>query len=110
MPRIAERAPADPEHAAAPVPTRGRRATSARSNRASNSVELNAFPGWARQPDATVAPAAATFAAGAALALFDRMLRAGPDGVEPPYAGVMHQRLALKAAASCARLARLRED
>jgi Protein of unknown function (DUF1403) len=34
-----------------------------------------------------------------------------PDtGSEPAFAGVLRQRLALKAAASCARLARLRED
>jgi Protein of unknown function (DUF1403) len=52
----------------------------------------------------------AAFSAGAGLALFDRMLRSGVDGSEPAFAGVLRLRLALKAAAECCRLARLRED
>ena len=53
-------------------------------------------------PTSTPVAAGAAFIAGASLALFDRVLRAGPDGAEPPYAGVLRQRLALKAAAGCA--------
>jgi hypothetical protein len=37
-------------------------------------------------------------------------VRAGEGGAEPVFAGVLRQRLALKAAAGCARFARLRED
>ena len=46
----------------------------------------------------------------AGLALLDRVLRSGEGGSEPDFAGVLRQRLALKAAATCSRLARLRED
>ncbi|PPD42229.1 MAG: hypothetical protein CTY15_12365, partial [Methylocystis sp.] len=52
----------------------------------------------------------AAFHAGAGLALFDQLLRSGEDGAEPVFAGVLRRRLALQAAAHCARLARLRED
>ena len=38
---------------------------------------------------------AAIFAAGAGLALFDQILRGGPDGGEPVFAGCLRQRLAL---------------
>ncbi|WP_363351759.1 DUF1403 family protein [Methylocystis echinoides] len=54
-------------------------------------------------------PGAAAFSAGAGLALFDQILR-GADGGEPVYAGCLRQRLALRAADSCATLCRLRED
>ena len=47
----------------------------------------------------------AAFRAGASLALLDQILR-----LDPPFAGVLRQRLALRAAAACAALARLRED
>ena len=47
----------------------------------------------------------AAFAAGASLALLDQALRANP-----PFAGVLRQRLALRAASACARIARHRED
>jgi Protein of unknown function (DUF1403) len=40
----------------------------------------------------------------------DRILRSGEGGSEPVFSGALRQRLALKAAANCARLARLRED
>jgi hypothetical protein len=50
------------------------------------------------------------FFAGAGIAHLDQLLRAGEGGVEPVFSGALRQRLALKAAATCARLARLRED
>jgi hypothetical protein len=68
------------------------------------------------------------FLAGAGIAHLDQILRAGADvssagrdsvdvsnagknfGVEPVFSGALRQRLALTAAAACARLARLRED
>lgn len=45
------------------------------------------------------------FFAGAGLALLDQLLRA-----EPPFAGALRQRLALRAATVCATMVRLRED
>jgi len=73
--------------------------------RTANEQPLQALPRWARpqSPD----PGAAIFAAGAGFALLDALLR-GPDGGEPVFAGCLRQRLALKAADSCATLARLR--
>jgi hypothetical protein len=47
----------------------------------------------------------AAFFAGASLALLDTILRENP-----PFAGALRQRLALRAAAACAKMARLRED
>ncbi len=47
----------------------------------------------------------AAFFAGASLALLDQILRR-----DPPFAGALRQRLALQAAAACAKMARLRED
>jgi hypothetical protein len=70
-------------------------------------VEIQAFPNWARSRG--VGPKAAFFA-GAGLALFDAILRSGADGGEPDFAGCLRQRLALRAAESCATLSRLRED
>ncbi|MGD9656308.1 MAG: DUF1403 family protein [Methylocystis sp.] len=70
-------------------------------------LEIQPLPRWAR-PRGTD-PAAAAFSAGAGLALFDQILR-GADGGEPVYAGCLRQRLALRAADSCATLCRLRED
>jgi hypothetical protein len=75
-----------------------------------NTIEINAFPGWARLRDGYASNAEADFCAGAGLALLDRVLRSGESGSEPVFLGVLRQRLALKAAASCARLARRRED
>ncbi|RTL85755.1 MAG: DUF1403 family protein [Hyphomicrobiales bacterium] len=46
--------------------------------------------------------ALATFSAGAGLAVFDQILRSGPDGAEPVFAGCLRQRFALRAADSCA--------
>jgi predicted ArsR family transcriptional regulator len=68
-----------------------------------------AFPSWARPPKARAAglegSCDAAFHAGAGLALFDTILRE-----KPPFAGALRQRLALRAAAACAALARHRED
>ncbi len=50
------------------------------------------------------------FFAGAGIAHLDQLLRAGEGGAEPAFAGCLRQRLALKAAATCAAMARLRED
>jgi Protein of unknown function (DUF1403) len=61
-----------------------------------------ALPGWARI-DAPLADtdAGAAFQAGAALAMLDCRVRA-----DVPFAGVWRRRLALKAAAASARIAR----
>jgi hypothetical protein len=67
------------------------------------------FPSWARPPKGPAvgadAGADAAFFAGAGLALLDKILRA-----DPPFAGALRQRLALRAATACAALARHRED
>ncbi|WP_281806118.1 DUF1403 family protein [Methylocystis echinoides] len=75
---------------------------------ATNTFEIQPLPRWVRpqNPD----PGAAAFSAGAGLALFDAILRGRPDGAEPDFAGCLRQRLALRAAESCATLSRLRED
>ncbi|WP_363351725.1 DUF1403 family protein [Methylocystis echinoides] len=85
-------------------PARARRAEAVSATQA---LEIQPLPRWARPQSPN--PGAAIFAAGAGLALFDQILR-GADGGEPVYAGCLRQRLALKAAESCATLARLRED
>jgi hypothetical protein len=64
------------------------------------------LPGWARnEPPVTDADTGAAFQAGAALAMLDCRVRAGV-----PFAGVWRRRLALKAAAASARIARRGED
>jgi len=67
------------------------------------------FPTWARPPNGPAVGAdvgfEAAFRAGAGLALLDAVLRA-----DPPFAGALRQRLALRAATACAALARHRED
>ena len=98
------------ERLPAPAPPQRRRAKPTSAHLASNSMETNAFPSWARLPDGDAGEAAAAFCAGAGLALLDRLLRSGESGSEPVFAGALRSRLALKAAASCARLARRRED
>jgi hypothetical protein len=80
-----------------------------------HSKELNhmAFPAWVRLSEIPVAaggPAAegateAFFSAGAGLALLDRIVRE-----TPPFAGALRHRLALRAAATSAKILRLRED
>ncbi|TXT43557.1 MAG: hypothetical protein FD139_2895 [Methylocystaceae bacterium] len=71
--------------------------------------EFQPFPHWARL-SAAAGGAGNAFFAGAALARLDQILRAGAGAVEPGFSGALRQRLALKAAATSARLARLRED
>jgi hypothetical protein len=67
------------------------------------------FPSWARPPTTPAVGAdagfEAAFFAGSGLALLDAVLRDNP-----PFAGALRQRLALRAAVSCAKMARLRED
>ncbi|BDV36611.1 DUF1403 family protein [Methylocystis iwaonis] len=70
--------------------------------------EIQPLPRWTRSQGAD--SGAAAFSTGAGLALFDQILRSGSDGAEPPFAGCLRQRLALRAAESCATLSRLRED
>jgi hypothetical protein len=70
-----------------------------------NPLLQQAFPSWARPPKEPVAQSDAAFFAGAGLALLDQILRANP-----PFAGVLRQRLALRAGTACAWMARLRED
>ncbi|WP_292532972.1 DUF1403 family protein [Methylocystis sp.] len=72
--------------------------------------EIQPFPRWARLDGAAGGAASAMFVAGAGIAHLDQLLRAGEDGGEPVFSRALRQRLALKAAATCARLARLRED
>ena len=91
-----------------PVSTAPRpRARRAEAPGTANEAPIQALPRWARpqSPD----PGAAIFAAGAGLALFDQILR-GAHGGEPVFADCLRQRLALRAAESCATLCRLRED
>jgi Protein of unknown function (DUF1403) len=63
------------------------------------------MPGWARLEAPVADSNDAGFRAGAALALLDIRVRAGV-----PFAGVWRRRLALKAAAASARIARRGED
>ncbi len=104
-----------------------------------NLPEIQPLPRWTRLNRGAGGDRNAMFLAGAGIAHLDQILRAGIDvsgaglgtgadissassdsvdvssagkifGVEPVFAGALRQRLALKAAATCARLARLRED
>jgi Protein of unknown function (DUF1403) len=104
------KAPSDLEDISAPERHGRRRAKLAVPKNARKSPEILSFPRWARLPDGVAGEAEAAFSAGASLALLDRVLRCGEDGVEPVFSGALRQRLALRAAASCVRLARLRED
>ncbi|MFY9629429.1 MAG: DUF1403 family protein, partial [Methylocystis sp.] len=74
-----------------------------------NQLLQQGFPPWARPPIAPAVDAearsGAAFRAGAGLALLDAALRQ-----DPPFSGALRQRLALRAATSCAALARHRED
>ena len=74
-----------------------------------NQLLQQGFPPWARPPIAPAvdaeASSGAAFRAGAGLALLDAALRQ-----DPPFSGALRQRLALRAATSCAALARHRED
>jgi hypothetical protein len=70
-----------------------------------NPLLKNTFPQWARLPTEPAARSDVGFFAGAGLALFDSILRENP-----PFAGALRQRSALRAATVCAMMARLRED
>jgi Protein of unknown function (DUF1403)/HTH DNA binding domain len=100
---------ADPDPAAGAQTAAKRRARARRTEPVpvGKVAEIQPIPNWARPRG--VGPNAA-FVAGAGLALFDAILRSGADGGEPDFAGCLRQRLALRAAESCARLSRLRED
>jgi hypothetical protein len=113
-------APADPfdgetaaadSRGAAPVatPRRRSRRLAAPSSAPTNPLSEQAFPSWARPPKLPAVGAdagfEAAFFAGAGLALLDAILRENP-----PFAGALRQRLALRAATACAALARHRED
>jgi len=85
-------------------------ARSVRKKSASESITLNlpverGFPRWARIGENAVRAGDPVFFAGAGLALLDHFLAASP-----PFAGALRQRLALRAAAACVKMARLRED
>jgi hypothetical protein len=96
-----------PASAPASPTKRPPRARRAEAMTAAHRLEIQPFPRWARPQGAD--PGAAAFSAGAGLALFDQILR-GTDGGEPAFAGCLRQRLALRAAESCATLSKLRED
>ncbi|CAN2535074.1 hypothetical+protein [Methylocapsa aurea] len=94
--------PADPLAATAPAtPPVRRRTVRVDATPPSSTLILNVYPAWARLPTL----AGAVFSAGAGLALFDQIVRA-----EPPFAGALRRRLALRAAAAAATALRLRED
>jgi hypothetical protein len=86
---------------------RPRHARRAEAPSATINEQIQTPPRWTWPHSAD--PGAAAFCAGAGLALFDQILRGGADGVEPVCAGCLRQRLALRAAESCATLCRLRE-
>jgi hypothetical protein len=117
MVRFAPAEPFDDETPAAdplgpaPVAAPGRRSRRRAAPRfaPTNPLLEQAFPSWARPPKQPAvgadASSDAAFLAGAGLALLDQILRA-----DPPFAGALRQRLALRAATACAGLARHRED
>ncbi len=99
---------ADPLGAAAvALPRRRSRRLEAPSSAPTNPLLEQMFPRWARPPTNGVVGAGgdAAFFAGASLALLDTIVRENP-----PFAGALRQRLALRAATACAKMARLRED
>jgi len=91
------------------LPRRRSRRRAAPSSAPTNPLSEQAFPSWARPPTIGAVGAdagfEAAFRAGAGLALLDQILR-----LEPPFAGALRQRLALRAATASAALARHRED
>ena len=112
---VADDLPAADTRGAVPVASRRRALPTAGFAPENPPLEL-VFPHWARWPTARAVSSDAAFFAGASLALFDARLRGGADvssaamDRNPPFAGALRQRLALQAAAACAKLARLRED
>jgi hypothetical protein len=91
------------------LPRRRSRRLAAPSIMPTNPLLQQVFPPWARPPNGPAvgvgAGADAAFLAGAGLALLDQILR-----LDPPFAGALRQRLALRAATACVKMARLRED
>jgi hypothetical protein len=92
--------------AALSVAKRVPRARGAEVASATHLPEIQPLPRWARPQNGE---REAAFCAGAGLALFDQILR-GADGGEPVCAGCLRQRLALRAAESCATMTRLSEN
>jgi hypothetical protein len=88
-----------------PAAHRSPRARAAQKPVAKNPSVEPAFPSWARIGERAGRTDDPEFFAGAGLALLDQVL-----GSAPPFAGALRQRLALRAAAACATIARLRED
>ena len=80
------------------------------SSAPTNQLLQQMFPSWARLPKEPGVGADAAFFAGASLALFDAILRGGADvsgaamDRDPPFAGALRLRLALRAAVSCAKM------
>jgi len=90
-----------------PVVAPRRRAArlAAPSSAPTNPLLQQMFPSWARLPKEPGVGTDAAFFAGASLALLDAVLHENP-----PFAGALRQRLALRAATACAALTRHRED
>ena len=117
MLRIAGSSPPAPTSTAVPPPDKTPRRRSPAADAAAktprNGLIEPGFPAWARLSDQSAVNGAdgaqtadeAFFAAGAGLALIDTVFRQ-----VPPFAGVLRQRLALRAAATSAKILRLRED
>ncbi len=99
--------PASEPRGAEPValPRRRSRRLVAPSFQPTNQLIEQMFPSWARIDENAVRAGDPAFFAGAGLALLDHFLAASP-----PFAGALRQRLALRAAAACVKMARLRED
>ena len=92
--------------AGAPPPTRPRRRPPGELAPRQIALNYQPLPSWTRLELKTQdAASAAFFAAGASLALLDGILRQNP-----PFAGALRSRLALRAAAAGAKILRLRED
>jgi hypothetical protein len=87
------------------APRRRSRRLASPSSAPTNPLLQQMFPSWARLPKEPGVGADAAFFAGASLALLDAVLHENP-----PFAGALRQRLALRAATACAALTRHRED
>ena len=97
---------AEPRGAALVVaPRRRSRRRAAPSSAPTGQLCEQSFPSWARIGETGGRSGNSAFFAGASLALLDRVA-----AVEYPFSGAPRQRLALRAASVCAKMARLRED
>lgn len=105
MLRFDSDAASDAENTPAAAARRSARARLAPQLITSNLPVERGFPRWARINETAAGADDPTFFAGAGLALLDQLLAGAP-----PFAGALRQRLALRAAAACASMARLRED